>query len=224
MSALPLYDFEIKFFNSESDDEVEIIDVEESLIAVESTPGDLGQNSRNTENEKVTHDREKEDLLKIVDVHIKDSSEGVTYGIVTTPMFENSTLVDVNLIDENPLGNILKNEILEFRKGHNLHSTSVRWRQIDQISIRRQRCLRLMATLDGLKFCEKTSAAFEAARQGYNRASYEIDMILKKWMKTQSILSKIEKKPQGGKRKRSARKRKAKAVVCPCASSNAYCH
>jgi len=30
MSALPLYDFEIKFFNSESDDEVEIIDVEES--------------------------------------------------------------------------------------------------------------------------------------------------------------------------------------------------
>jgi len=81
-----------------------------------------------------------------------------------------------------------------------------------------------MATLDGLKFCEKTSAAFEAARQGYNRASYEIDMILKKWMKTQSILSKIEKKPRGGKRKRSARKRKAKAVVCPCASSNAYCH
>jgi len=216
MSALPLYDFEIKFFNSESDDEVEIIDVEESLITVKSTPDDLGQNSRRTENEKVINNCEKEDLLQI-----KDSSEGVTYGIVTAPIFENSTPTDVNIIDENPLGDILKNEILEFRKGHNLHSTSVRWRQIDQISLRRQRCLRLMATINSLKFCEKTSAAFEAARQGYNKASYEIDMIIKKWMRSQITLSEIEKKPRGGKRKRSTRKRKAKAVVCPCSSSNA---
>ncbi len=191
------------------------------MLEVENTSGGLGQNSRSTENEKTINNCEKEDLLKIVDVRVKDSSEGVTYGIVTAPLFENSTPTDVNLIDENPLGDMLRNEILGFRKGHNLHSVGVRWRQIDQISLRRQRCLRLMAPISSLKFCEKTSAAFKAAKQGYDKASYELNNIIKKWIESQIVPGKIEKKSRS--RKRLSRKRRVKAVICPCSSSNSYC-
>ena len=137
--------------------------VEEKL---DSSTSNLAETSVDSDNVK--------ELLRKSDFLIHVNNE--IFGLITNPdLSETNNDIDY----ERPLGRSLNNKMFIFEEGHNLHSLNLLYSQIDRQMIRKQRLLRIMATISSLAPSERLNSSLPLIRRHLRIVNKSIDEITK---------------------------------------------
>jgi predicted RNA-binding protein len=86
-----------------------------------------------------------------------------------------NSVVDV----DKPLHPQLHQKVLHFRKGHNLHSLFATWGRIDQLLMRKQRLMRLMAIGNVIQHCAMSKESFIKVHQESYRLNCQINALMR---------------------------------------------
>ena len=139
--------------------------------------------SENTLLKKETESEDSDDEIKIVKEVPADPPDLVIQGEddeieVHSRLFNLNPITNSNIDVDKPLHPQLHKKVLKFRKGHNLHSIFATWGQIDQLSMRKQQILRLMAVGNVVKNTPMSKQSFVKVHQEYYRINRRInDMV-----------------------------------------------
>ena len=80
---------------------------------------------------------------------------------------------------DQPLHPRLNKKVLQFRKGQNLHSLFATWGQIDQLSMRKQQLMRLMAVGNVIQNTTISKESFIRVHQEYYRLNCQINAMVR---------------------------------------------
>jgi hypothetical protein len=86
-----------------------------------------------------------------------------------------NSVVDV----DKPLHPQLRQKVLHFRKGHNLHSLFATWGRIDQLLMRKQRLMRLMALGNFIQHCTISKESFIKVHQESYKLNCQINAFMR---------------------------------------------
>ena len=184
MSSFDLNDFEFTSFHTEieikSEDEsvIEVIDISDSEEEASCSKETESSDTKEPDDEKSEgHEKVFSMTNQVFDFTVwdYDGGERKRQDISLLPNVEIPMVEESELPEKDPLRSFLEDKTLLFRRGYNLHTLATKWRQIDQLSQRSQRCLRLMAALNMVVKKKKTSDTFNAVSEELDTVYYQLN-------------------------------------------------
>ena len=213
-----LEDFELAFFSQPGASEVDNSNI--NVVDSDSSEGELVIDCEIKGDVEVISEKRKNPLEKeppLLDFSIQH--EGLDIEIRSRPSHNPLTNSDLNV--DLPFGRDLSQEVFTFRNGYNLHALRLIWGQIDQLCMRRQRFLRLMALLNMVNPNHVTKAANRALNERqYHDVLMPLNKIVCSLRAQQCVLSGPRPLYSRKKREKPIKAKKVKKKCCPSSSQS----
>ena len=98
---------------------------------------------------------------------------------VHSQIYSQNPITNVSLYEDKPLHPDLHKRVLKFRKNYNVHLLFATWGQIDQLVMRKQRLMRLMALGNMIQNTNISKESFLRVHQEYYRLNVQINAMMK---------------------------------------------
>ena len=98
---------------------------------------------------------------------------------VHSQIYSQNPITNVSLYEDKPLHPDLHKRVLKFRKNYNVHLLLATWGQIDQLVMRKQRLMRLMALGNMIQNTNISKESFLRVHQEYYRLNGQINAMMK---------------------------------------------
>ena len=98
---------------------------------------------------------------------------------VHSQIYSQNPITNVSLYEDKPLHPDLHKRVLKFRKNYNVHLLFATWGQIDQLVMRKQRLMRLMALGNMIQNTNISKESFLRVHQEYYRLNGQINVMMK---------------------------------------------